>query len=761
MFAPNPLRHALRAAAVLAVLLSVGCGRGTADDHFASANQYAEQGQLAEAIIEYRSALQIDPNRGDIRVKLGDAYVRQGDTAGALQEYVRAADLLPNDKATQVRAGNFLLLARAFEDAQARAAKALALDPKYDEALILRGNALAGLKDMNWALAEYQEALLLNPKQEIAYRNIATIQVSRGEYTDAEATFRKAVEVAPRSVDARLALANFYWATGQGAKAEVPLKEAIAMDADNLEANRALALYYVSSNRVAEAEPLLKAMVRTDKTPNSSFSLVDYYLSSDRLDEAAAVLQELLRDQRLAVAAKLRLAALDVRRGERAQAIAKLREVLAEQPKAMAARLLNARLLLDEGKRDEALAAAVSIIAEEPNTRIAGQANLIAGGIYGLNSRYEDAVRHYEAALKWPEEALEASLALATLHMTAGAHDAAAGYVRQALTLDAENPAARTLMARLYLAQENLPKAKEEIASLLKDYPNTPPVLNLVAAHQLAAKETQLARATYLRSLSLDPNNFEALRGLVRLDVADNRPKDAVARIETALKNWKASSDLLILAATTYATVNNVIRSEEVLKQAIEVDPGRLDSYNLLGSLYAGQDRLDEARTFFEKAVAQNPKSIAANTMLGILLERQQRNAEAEAQYRKTLAIDERASLAANNLAWMYVTSNRNLDEALELARNAVQHMPDQPEFKDTLGWIYYRRSMHQEAVRHLEDTVRRAPRYADAHYHLGMAYLASGEVDLAKKSLERALAIRTDFEGASEARKALTQIGG
>jgi Tfp pilus assembly protein PilF len=68
---------------------------------------------------------------------------------------------------------------------------------------------------------------------------------------------------------------------------------------------------------------------------------------------------------------------------------------------------------------------------------------------------------------------------------------------------------------------------------------------------------------------------------------------------------------------------------------------------------------------------------------------------------------------------------------------------------------------MHQEAVRHLEDTVRRAPQYADAHYHLGMAYLASGEVEMAKKSLERALAIRTDFDGAAEARKALTQIGG
>ena len=46
-------------------------------------------------------------------------------------------------------------------------------------------------------------------------------------------------------------------------------------------------------------------------------------------------------------------------------------------------------------------------------------------------------------------------------------------------------------------------------------------------------------------------------------------------------------------------------------------------------------------------------------------------------------------------------------------------------------------------------------------HYHLGMAYLQAGEVDKAKKSLQRALAMSQNFEGADEARKTLASFGG
>ena len=77
--------------------------------------------QVDEAIIEYRSALEVDQKRGDIWTKLGDAYVEKRDGGNAYRAYIRAADVLPDDAAAQIRAGNFLLMAGQFEDAKTRA----------------------------------------------------------------------------------------------------------------------------------------------------------------------------------------------------------------------------------------------------------------------------------------------------------------------------------------------------------------------------------------------------------------------------------------------------------------------------------------------------------------------------------------------------------------------------------------------------------------------------------------------------------------
>jgi tetratricopeptide (TPR) repeat protein len=117
--------------------------------------------------------------------------------------------------------------------------------------------------------------------------------------------------------------------------------------------------------------------------------------------------------------------------------------------------------------------------------------------------------------------------------------------------------------------------------------------------------------------------------------------------------------------------------------------------------------------------------------------------------------------VAANNLAWLYVASNRNLDEALQLAQTALQGLPDEPHVTDTLGWIYYRKDMPARAVQYLESSVEKNPNDPASHYHLGMAYVRAGDLEKGRKSLQRAVASKIEFDGIAEARKTLAQIGG
>jgi tetratricopeptide (TPR) repeat protein len=251
------------------------------------------------------------------------------------------------------------------------------------------------------------------------------------------------------------------------------------------------------------------------------------------------------------------------------------------------------------------------------------------------------------------------------------------------------------------------------------------------------------------------------LAGLVSLDLAEHHPKDAISRVEDALKRMAPTADLLMLAAQTYGAAGDMDKTESLLKRAIDADPARLQAYTLLGALYTRQRRIDDAKDQFAQIVKRNPQSTSANTMLGMLLEAQGRLPNAEAQYQKVLSIDSRAAVAANNLAWLYVAGNRNLDVALQLAQTAKAQLPNEPHVSDTLGWIYYRKNLAASAIPHLESSVQIDPSDPTTHYHLGMAYKQAGQTEKAKKELQRALGFKTAFEGEAEARKAVAELGG
>jgi len=146
--------------------------------------------------------------------------------------------------------------------------------------------------------------------------------------------------------------------------------------------------------------------------------------------------------------------------------------------------------------------------------------------------------------------------------------------------------------------------------------------------------------------------------------------------------------------------------------------------------------------------------------MVGMLLEAQGKGVEAEKQYQQTLAVDPHAAVAANNLAFIYLSSNRNVDEALQLAQTAQQQLPNEAHVSDTVGSAYLKKDMLPSAIEQFEAAVKAAPNDPVIQTHLGLAYMQAGDWEKAKRTLTKALSAKGDFEGAAEARKALTTMG-
>ena len=133
-----------------------------------SGDRYLAKGQLQEASIEYRNAVQVDARFGEARVKLAETYAKLGDHGSALSEYVRAADPA-RERGPSADRGQLSSAGGKAEDARSRAESVLKRDPKNVQALILLGNALAGLKNFEAAVSEIEEAIQLEPHRSASY----------------------------------------------------------------------------------------------------------------------------------------------------------------------------------------------------------------------------------------------------------------------------------------------------------------------------------------------------------------------------------------------------------------------------------------------------------------------------------------------------------------------------------------------------------------------------------------------------------------
>ncbi|KGJ97328.1 XrtA/PEP-CTERM system TPR-repeat protein PrsT [Colwellia psychrerythraea] len=83
----------LTSAITLALNLTACSEQKTPEQLVASANQYSQQGKLANAIIDYKNAVRLDSKNADARLGLGTAYLKQGNYISAEKELDRAVEL--------------------------------------------------------------------------------------------------------------------------------------------------------------------------------------------------------------------------------------------------------------------------------------------------------------------------------------------------------------------------------------------------------------------------------------------------------------------------------------------------------------------------------------------------------------------------------------------------------------------------------------------------------------------------------------------
>jgi Tfp pilus assembly protein PilF len=148
---------------MLFVILSSACSHMTpaqkAQQQLEAARADVRKGKSADAIIEYRRALQADPRLAAAHFELGQLYVKSGDYTAGGRQLTAAVELDGSNSDARLALADLLLLARNFADAKTQADEVLTAHPGDPRAMLILAKCFSGLRQPKDAQSNVEQVL--------------------------------------------------------------------------------------------------------------------------------------------------------------------------------------------------------------------------------------------------------------------------------------------------------------------------------------------------------------------------------------------------------------------------------------------------------------------------------------------------------------------------------------------------------------------------------------------------------------------------
>jgi tetratricopeptide (TPR) repeat protein len=251
-----------------------------------------EKGQVDEAIVHYRAALQMEPD-WDAEYDLGTALLSKGEVDEAIVHCEKAVTMQPNDPDAQVSLGSALLEKKRIDEAIMHYQKALAIRPDYVLARCGLGRALLEKGDLDTAIQQFRAALLIQPEHADCHTVLAVALDEKGQTAEAIQHYEKALEISPRSVAALTNLAWLLATCSNGSLRDGSKAVEVARQANQLSGGTNALVLHTLAAAYAEAGQFEKAI----ETALAAMQLSR--LSGDR--SLSSALEEQLRFYRLGI----------------------------------------------------------------------------------------------------------------------------------------------------------------------------------------------------------------------------------------------------------------------------------------------------------------------------------------------------------------------------------------------------------------------------------------------------------------------------
>ena len=348
-------------------------------------------------------------------------------------------------------------------------------------------------------------------------------------------------------------------------------------------------------------------------------------------------------------------------------------------------------------------------------------------------------------------------------------------------------------------ARQNL--SAVELEASLKQQPNDP--VGLARLGEAYEKQGAVAKAAdaYERALKANPNMLTATMKLAQLNAGPLKNPDkalqyakkarelapgdphataTVGSIAFQLGNYTWAYSLLQeggrqlpndpavlhdLAWSAYS-LGKVAEARQTMQSVLSSGPSSPQSTDAktflsMTALSADGNGGASSEVEIDSALSTDPNYVPALAARAAIQAKRGDSAGAEATYRQVLQRFPDFVPAQRDLAAILVNDPTKRDAAYDLATKARRTIPGDPLISIVLGRVSYERKDFGRAIQLFQESARERPLDARSLYYLGMAHAQAKHNAEAKETLNRALQAGLSGAEASEAKRALADIGG
>jgi tetratricopeptide (TPR) repeat protein len=738
--------------------------------------EYLKKRRFQEAALEFRSAIQADKDFAPAHWGLARAFEGSGYISETTEELHRTVDLDPAHVAARAKLGNYLLTENPpqIDETRQLLESIFTIDQNNIEGHVLKASLLAAQRKPEQEIEDaLNYAISLDTNRIETYLSAARYFYKAKKNEKAEQVLNNALIVNPNSAAAYMEYGKYFDYTERAPEAEAKYQKAIESESANLEARELLAQFYYNHNEYDKAETAYKELVEVQgNIPEARASLAGFYMAIDREDDAINVYEGILADAPEFVFARYQLSEIYLERGDMDKVMVQVKELLGRDDKDIQALMLRARMHLQDGNTDDSIKDLEEVLRRAPNYKEAlfymTDAKIRTGQIDHARTYISDLERYHPKFMQSRLLKIQASFAADEANkaftesneLMAALKDPALNNETSPQEIERLNVAAMTSRGLASMRMRNFAAAQSDLEYVRQLSPSSPGAHMNLGRLALAMNDPAQANALYEKALTLGPDNFDALTGLINVMNGQRQFAAAHQRIDKAMLNngpqTKMLPALFFLKAQTFAAEGNSDAAEAEFLKAIETDKNYLPAYSAYASLLMDKQQVDRALEQYQKILAVRPSDSATYTLIGVLEDGRNNSAAAENNYRKALELNPEMPIAANNLAWVISESDQgNMDEALQFAKAAVEKVPNNPAFYDTLGWVYHKKGLQGPAIENLKKAVAmeaaqsalrgRQPNPA-YNLRLGIALAALGDKQSARKEVEIALRNEKDL---------------